>query len=167
MSLLESIAALAVEATVVIGLTATLTTVATVADGIGELRRTRMDARRVEQLLDHAVARAGAGPTSPHALLYAEPLRVVLQSDADGNGTIDSRTSELIEFVLRHDGNTQRLVHRIGRQSMTLVRGVPADARMLFRRADGRPTSDPRAVRSISIPVGVTHYTAALRPRDP
>lgn len=163
MSLIESIAALALEAIVMIGLVTTLATATTFADGIREQRDAVVDARRVEQLLDHAFSQAGAGPSVPPAIALAEPSRVVVHADLDGDGSIDTRSSERTEFALRRDGTTQRLVHLIGRQSITVVRDLAVSARIDYRDADGNPTTNQQAIRLLRIPIGNAVYHVAMR----
>ena len=162
MTLIESIAALALEAIVMIGLASTIAAATELTAQLREQRHTIVDARRVEQLLDHAFALAGAGPTGSAAIVAADPARVVLHSDLDGDGAIDPRSSERTEFSLRRDGSSKRLVHRIGRQSVTVVRGLPTGARLSYRDINGRSTQDPLAIRLVRIPLGSVDYAVAL-----
>lgn len=164
MTLVESIAALALEAIVMIGLVTTLASATILADGIRQQRDAVVDAHRVEQLLDYAFSRAGAGPSAPPAIALAEPTRVVVHADIDGNRMIDPRSSERTEFTLRRDGATQRLVHQIGRQSVTVVRKLPGDARFEYRDAGGHITRDRQAIRLLRIPTGGAVYHVAMRP---
>lgn len=163
MSLIESIAALTVEAIVLLGLAGTMGATTSMSTQLRELRDDAVDLRRIEQLLDHAVSRAGAGPLAPAAIVLAEPARVVLQADLDGNGVIDQRSSERTEFYLQRDDAGRKLVHRIGRQSTTLLRGLPPEAQFSYRDADGRSTSEPAAIRLLAVPIGDKDYVVALR----
>jgi len=167
MSLLETVAALALEATVLIALTVTLTSMTTMASSLRDLRDAAMEDRRIEHLIDHAAGRAGSGPTSPIAVALAETSRVVFQADLNGDGLIDARTSERTEFVLRAEAGGQRLSHRIGRQSITLVRNLSSDRSIEFTDADGHATRLPSAIRSVQIPTGTSQLVVALRTTTP
>ena len=163
MSLIESIAALVLEAIVMIGLVATLSTATTIADQIRDQRDAVVDSRRVEQLLDHAFSHAGVGPLVLSPIAVAEPTRIVVHADLDGDRLIDSRSSEHTEFALQRDGATQRLVHRIGRQSVTVVRNLPDAARFDYRDAEGNRTGDRQAIRLVGVPIGSADYSVAMR----
>jgi hypothetical protein len=164
MSLIESIAALVLEAIVMTGLVATLSTATTFADRIRTQRDAVVDSRRVEQLLDHVFLQADIGPLVPSAIALAEPTRIVVHADLDGDRLIDPHSSERTEFALQRDGASQRLVHRIGRQSVTVVRDLPGDARFDYRDAEGNFTGDRLAIRLVRISIGSTDYSVALRP---
>lgn len=163
MSLIETVAALSLETLIMAGLMTTLGSAAAFTDQIRTQRDEVVDARRVEQLLDHAFARAGSGPSAPEPIALATPLRLVLQADLNGDAAIDSRSSERIELGLLRDGEHRRLVHRIGRQSVTVAAELPADARFDYRDADGNPTGNRPAIRLLRIPLGSSVYAVALR----
>ena len=163
MSLIESIAALAIESIVMIGLVATLGTSTSMTAELREQRDRIVDLRRVEQLLDHTFALATASPQSSASVALTEPTRLLLLSDLDRNGSIDPRSSEHTEFYLREDEGGPSLVQRLGRQSITLLRGLPPGARMKYRDGSGRPTNETAAVRLLGLPLGEVEYLIALR----
>jgi type II secretory pathway component PulJ len=87
----------------------------------------------------------GPGPLRVAALAAAEPTRVVLQVDHDGDGVITAATERitwrLAGDILRRDagGGAQPVVN--GVQSLALA----------YVDATGAPTTDPAAVRRVTI----------------
>jgi hypothetical protein len=163
LNLLESIAALALEAIVLTGLTAALANTGVLTTALRDHRDALLDERRVEQLLDHAVTSAGSGPDRSPAIAVAEPRRMVLHADLNGDGIVDARSAERIELTLRPSGSTQSLVHRMGRQSATIVRGLDDSMRFHYHNAIGAASADPHTIRLLKIPVGKGVYVVALQ----
>jgi type II secretory pathway pseudopilin PulG len=71
-------------------------------------------------------------------LPVAGATQVTLQQDGDEDGTVDAASDELITYVFRPiDGTLSRIV---GRQSMPLLSGLPADGvRLHYADAHGMP----------------------------
>jgi type II secretory pathway component PulJ len=87
----------------------------------------------------------GTGPRTAAALAAAEPGRVVLHVDRNGDGTIAGATEvvtwRLAVDVLRRDA---------GGGAQPVTNGVRA-FRLTYVDAAGAPTTDPAAVRRVSI----------------
>jgi type II secretory pathway component PulJ len=87
----------------------------------------------------------GTGPRTAAALSAAEPARVVLHVDRDGDGAIAGATEvvtwRLAGDVLRRDA---------GGGAQPVVNGVRA-LRLAYADAAGAATTDPAAVRRVSI----------------
>src|SRR4249920_1884831 len=96
---------------------------------------------------------AGYDPTSVGIapIVAAEPARVALQSDLDGDGVVDP-TRERVTFVLRPGESILRRDAGGGAQPM--INGVKRLALSYFDAA-GVATTDPAAVASIRIQIEV------------
>ncbi len=163
MSLFETIVAIALEAVVLSGLTTSLLAATELTATLRAQRGQTLETHRLEQLIDHGVIAAGTGPTHPPAIAEADAGRLVLHADLNGDSLINAHSAERIELMLRSDGSTQRLVHRLGRQSATIARNLTRDASFTYLDALGRATIDPNEIRLIHVPVPDGKIVIALR----
>lgn len=87
----------------------------------------------------------GDGPAGVPAISVAEPTRIVLHADLDGDGVVADRretiTWRVAAGVLRRDA---------GGGAQPIVEGV-RDLTLAYRDERGAPTTDPAAVRSVRI----------------
>lgn len=164
MSLLETIVAIALEAVVLSGLTTSLLAATEMTATLRTQRGRTLETHRLEQLIDHGITLAGTGPAHPPAVAEAEAKRLVLHADLNGDSSIDPRSAERIELIVRSDGSTQRLVHRIGRQSATIARELTGDASFTYLDALGRATIDRSEIRLVHVPAPDGQIVIALRP---
>jgi len=153
-SLLETVAALGLGAMLLATLAGTLVVAIDVGRGGWDLYLRTANQRQVENLIDVAFGRAGAGPLGPPALHSARFDQVVLDADIDGDGRIDSSSAERTSFLLQRDGHGRTsLLHRIGRQSMTISTSLSPSATFSYTDTDGSPTLDPNRIRLVGIPI--------------
>lgn len=102
----------------------------------------------------------GGGPAGVAAISVAEPTRIVLHVDLDGDGVVADRretvTWRLAAGVLRRDA---------GGGAQPIVEGV-RDFTLGYRDERGAPTAEPTAVRSvrISLTTGAGDIPGAIRP---
>lgn len=118
------------------------------AFGEGAARvETQQSARVALERLAHDVRGAGYGSSAANvaAVAVAEPARIVLQSDLNGDGVIagagETITWRLADDILRRDagGGAQPIVNGVRTFSLT------------YLTATGVVTSNPSAVRSVHI----------------
>lgn len=106
---------------------------------------------------------AGYDPTAAgiDAVVVAEPTRIVVQRDLDGDGAIDP-TRERIAFVLRAGETVLR--RDAGGGAQPIVNGVKRLV-LTYYDAAGQVTTDAAAVRSIDmrIEVGITGPAVAMQ----
>ena len=144
-SLSELLVALAVVAIVLTGLVSALDQTQR-AYTIGSARIESQQAARVAlDRLAREIRQAGAGPPSPDvpAISVAEPTRVVLHFDLNGDGVI-AGTGETVTWLLR--GKVLR--RDAGGGAQPIINGV-RDFALSYLDEDGAPTTVPAAVRTV------------------
>ncbi|MFQ5477927.1 MAG: hypothetical protein ACE5E4_04845 [Candidatus Binatia bacterium] len=160
--LVQAMAALALEGLLLASLLGSLVSTVRLAASCHQLQATMARASQVERLVDSAAAVAGAGSPTQAAVLDADSAHVSLMADLDGNGLIDDRSAELTSLELRKIANSRRLSHRIGRQSMTILEGLPVSATVRNYDVFGLPPDAPSDLRLFSLPDGVGNLYYAL-----
>jgi hypothetical protein len=155
-TLLEALAALAVSMTVLGTLTAALAASGASSIAAWRLAYSLAESRQVEHVIDATVARtlgAAGGVTS------CLPDEVVLESDLDRDGHVDSQSSERTAFVLApRPGGLLALSQRLGRQSMTIAETLAGDARIRCFDRNGAETAEPLAIRLVEIPTAAGSF---------
>lgn len=127
------------------------------------------------QIAARDVALAGADPmrVGLAPLVEARPDRLVLQSDRNGDGSIDPASAERVTLAWSPAGGGS-FVRALGRQSMAIASGVGRDdLRFRYFREDGSeigsaggslaPEDLPRA-RRVVIELGVAGNAAGEKP---
>jgi hypothetical protein len=120
-SLLEAVASLAISGTVVALVSASMSSAVRVQHACIELAGELFERRQLEHLVDRAVLAAGAGPGLPSAVASATSDTVVFSSDHDGDGTVDTQSSETTALEVRQSSGDARVRIRFGRQTMTVL----------------------------------------------
>jgi hypothetical protein len=156
MTLVEAVVSLGLHLLVVGLLGHTVAASATALTEALSVHRSTILVRHVEHLLDRTLARAGRGGFV--AVLSDD--RVTIDCDADGNGSIDARSTERATFALAPSDTGQRLVHWIGRQPMTLVEGIGPTERMGF--ASTPPGPRGRRLLLVRLPLPEAPIRAAI-----
>jgi type II secretory pathway component PulJ len=147
MSLADLLVALALVG-MVLGGTLTLLRDGQQAAAAGAARvEAQQSARLALERLAREIRQAGAGlPASAGpALSVAEPSRLVIHADLDGDGEIAGR-AETITWLLR-DGVLRRSA---GGGLQPIINGV-RDLVLTYRDAHGEPATEPGAVRAVGI----------------
>jgi prepilin-type N-terminal cleavage/methylation domain-containing protein len=124
------------------------------ASGWGTRRVEAQQAVRVAlERMANELREAGYDPTSAGiaALVVAEPTRVVLQHDLDGDGVIGP-TRERVTYLLRSGETTLR--RDAGAGAQPIVEGVRRLVLAYFDR-DGAATTDPARVAFVRIELEV------------
>jgi hypothetical protein len=150
-SLLEAAAALAVTTIVLATLTTALGASGVAAHQTWALAHRMAEERHVEHLLDAAFARTLA---AGGAVVECTLDTVTLEADLDGDGVVDTSSSERTAFsvVDRSSGN-RALTQQLGRQSMTLNDVLPATAAIRCIDAFGALAASPNLVRVVEVPI--------------
>jgi hypothetical protein len=150
-TLLEAMAALAVALTVLGTLAASLAASGAASLGAWRLAYAISETRQIEHLLEATLARASAAGGRVAACSADE---LVFEADLDGNGSVDSSSSERTAFVLSNrSGGRRALSQRLGRQSITVVDSLTSTARVRCVDQHGIETTDPLALRLVEVPV--------------
>lgn len=150
-TLLESLAALAVALTVLGTLSAALAASGASSIAAWRLAHALSDARQVEHLLETTLARtlAAAGRVTS-----CTPDEVVFEGDLDGNGTVDTHSSERTAFVVSaRPGGRRALSQRLGQQSITIADTLVGSAGIRCFDLYGAATADAFAVRLVEVPI--------------
>ncbi len=113
---------------------------------IEERALAQQTARLVLELMSRDLRRAGFDPTGAglEPILAAGDHVLRIQADDDGSGAVDDRSEELVAYAFQpRDGTLSRVV---GRQSMPIASGLPADGcRLAFLDAAGGALVDEGA----------------------
>ncbi len=153
-SLLEAAAAISVSAlllsTAVGGIALSASTLAQCA----ALEAEMLAWRQIEHLIDTAVDRAGLGPSRPTPLADFGPDQLVIQSDLDGNGSVNPRSAETTTIALRVGKSGTALVHKVGRQAMRLISDMGPESRLRVYTSTALPTAGPSQVALVELRVG-------------
>ena len=83
--------------------------------------------RLVLDVISRDLRQAGFDPlgTAVEPVVAATSTTLVLQQDGDGDGLVDTESGEIITYAFRPEAGTLSRV--VGRQSMPLATGLPAD----------------------------------------
>lgn len=156
-SLLEAAAALGIAGAVLVLVTAAVTGSVRLHVECLELEGQLYRARQLEHLIDRATLAAGAGPSSPAAVAALASDSVALASDSNGDGVVDSNSSETTAVEIRQAGATARVRIRLGRQTMTVLEAAGHDGALVaLDRGGGSATAATASLLEVR-----------LTPRDP
>ncbi len=147
MTILEAVASLGLHVLVLGLLGHTVAANALALTAALSVHRTTIAVRHVEHLLDRSSGRAGRGGLG----LTLARDRLVLDCDADGTGGIDTHGAERTAFELWPSSGGQRLVHRIGRQPMTILDGIDPAAH--FAYSTTAPTAAGQRLVLVELPL--------------
>lgn len=136
--LLEAAAAVGISAIVVAMVTGSLTSAVRVQTACMELGNEMFEARQLEHLVDRAVLAAGAGPGHPAAIASLSNDTITFASDQNGDGRVDTSSSETTALEVRQIGNQGRVRVRLGRQTMTVLEADDATATISAVDRSGR-----------------------------
>ena len=167
LSLVEAVAAAAIQAAVIAGMATTLTLSAELARGTWT-RHVELAARQqVEALLESWMARALPAAASP-IVRDARPRLLRIEADLNGNGSVDGRSEEVVTLSIVATGAEGRLVlrHAIGRQPMTLASALEPRAEFRYFGADGRAATTAAAIRLLRVPLAAGPLLLALPETD-
>lgn len=120
-SAFEAVVALALTGSIAAVAVANLAATVRLGAAAGALARDTLALRQLEDLVDRAGARAGAGPSPRPPVASATPESVVLVADLDGDGRVDDGSAETTALEIRRDRTSASLRLRLGRQTMTMV----------------------------------------------
>jgi hypothetical protein len=152
MSLVETLAVLSLEGLLLATLTSALIASTDVSRTGKETTRRIVARRHFEHLLDRTFAAAGGGAAAPVPLLRAEAAELIVQADLNDDGRIDVRSAERSALELRSaPASTLRLLHRIGRQAITIDERIPAPSRLRYYAADGRTAAHIDEIRVVAV----------------
>jgi type IV pilus assembly protein PilW len=120
----------------------------------------QQSARYALERMASEVREAGYDPTVAGiaAVVAAEPARVAIQRDANGNGVIDP-TRERVTYVLRAGESILR--RDAGGGAQPVINGVRA-LRLGYLDRDGAATTDPAAVVAVRVQLEVGNDGAAV-----
>jgi hypothetical protein len=85
-------------------------------------------ARQLEHLADRAALMAGAGPAHPPAIASISTDTVVFASDQNGDGIVDTTTSETTALEVRQVSGEARVRIKLGRQTMSVLEEAKSTA---------------------------------------
>ena len=143
-------------------LATTLATTIELGNTSWQLQQQLLNRRHVEHLLSTSISRAGRGFEGASALTIATSTVLVLRADLNGDGRIDDRSAETSSFELERGSGATRLLHRMGRQSMTLARGLPEDAAFVLLTDHGQPATSAASVAVVVLEAGNWTSTHAI-----
>jgi len=146
-------------------LTSSLITTLSAARLASKLGQQLVSNRQLERLLDATTAPLGRQSQRHQAVVVASPRRVIIEADLDGNGYIDIHSRERSAFEIAL--SPTRIVHRIGRQAMTIGELSASASRFRFYDGNGQPTTDPTAVALLAVPTAQSVLYAALEQTPP
>ncbi len=154
MQLIEAAFAIAVQALLSAALVQQIAVIAIVAHQAERAASSRQSAAHVERLVDIArnAASASADIVAPVFAISQEGL--TFHADLDGNGRIDTRSSESIGLYLNRGRNSTRLIHKIGRQPMALAEGSDGAFSLTAYDRSGAPTRDPARASLLALAWG-------------
>jgi len=151
-SLLEAAAALGVSGVVMVLMTTSLTGAARVNAACIALGDELFRVRQLEHLVDRTTLAAGAGPTRPAPVSSLSDDTVVFASDHDGDGSIDSTSSETTALEVRQSDGDARVRLRLGRQTMTILEAGDSDASLLVLDTRG-VAADPTTASLVELSI--------------
>jgi hypothetical protein len=138
-TILEAMAALGLQALLLASLLTSTTGIAILVHDVWVVQASAFGERQVEHLVDVAVARAGAGPSRPAPVANATSEQITLYADLNGDGSVDTSTSEQTQIELRHTSasSPRTLLHRIGNQGMTIEDSLVKTAQIILIGRNG------------------------------
>ena len=137
-SLLEAAAAIAIAASVLATMVASLASAARLEGACLQLGDELFERRQLEHLVDRAALAAGAGPQHPAAVSSIGSDTVVFGSDQNGDGKVDTTSSETTALEVRQVGSSARVRVKFGRQTMTVLEESPATTSLRAVDRSGR-----------------------------
>lgn len=129
-SLVESAASAAVGAAVLTLVAVSMGSAARIDAEAAHLCDDLFRSRQLEHLVDRAALAAGAGPKRPAPLSSLSATAAVFTGDLDGNGAVDTGSSESTALEVSQAGSTTRVRVKLGRQTMTVLEADASDARI-------------------------------------
>jgi hypothetical protein len=127
-TLVEAVASLGISGAVVALISASMTSAVRVQNACIELGDQLFERRQLEHLVDRTVLAAGGGPSLPAAVSSVSADSVVFGSDHDGDGIVDTTSSETTALEVRHTSGYARVRLRFGRQTMTVMEVADSEA---------------------------------------
>lgn len=155
-SLLEAVAALSISGAVMVLSITSLTAAARLHAACATLSSELFASRQLEQLVDRATLLAGNGPNLPEPVSALEPDTIVFASDHDGDGIVDTGSSESTALEVRQISGHVKVRVRLGRQTMTVFEADDSDAVVSALDAAGR----------VADAAGATFIELAITSRD-
>jgi hypothetical protein len=140
-TLLEAAAALAISGMVMLMMTGELVASARLHEACLQLTDRLFTERQLEQLVDRAVLAAGNGPAHPAPISSLSSDTVVFAADQNGDGSVDSTSSETTALEVRPNGREARVRVRLGRQTMTVLTAADTEAMLSAVDRYGRAAS--------------------------
>jgi hypothetical protein len=132
LGLLESLAAVALETLVLAALLAQLVAAVELGGAAWAMHARIFEVRQAEDLILTALTRAGEGLDGQLCIRASSETVLELAADLDGNGRVDTDSAERTALLVDRDaGERSRLVHRMGRQSMTILSGLAPNAHLV------------------------------------
>jgi hypothetical protein len=151
-TLLEAVASLGISGAVVALMSASMTSAVRVQNACIELGDQLFERRQLEHLVDRAVLAAGAGPSLPAAVSSVSADSVVFGSDYDGDGVVDTTSSETTALEVRHMSGDARVRLRFGRQTMTVMEVADSEASLAVSdRGGGAADAEAAALVELAI----------------
>jgi hypothetical protein len=120
-SLVEAVASLGISGAVVALMSASMASAVRVQHACIEVAGGLFERRQLEHLVDRAVSAAGGGPSLPAAVSSISADSIVFGSDHDGDGVVDTTSSETTALEVRQSSGDARVRLRFGRQTMTVM----------------------------------------------
>ena len=120
-SLLEAAASVGLSASLMATMTASLAGAVRVQSLTSAVAGELFAERQLEQLVDRATLLSGHGPTQPAAVSSISDDTVVFSSDLNGDGIVDTASSETTALEVRRASGRTTVRVRLGRQTMTVV----------------------------------------------
>ena len=150
--LLETLIAASLQVVILAGLTWTFSMSVGQVGEAWRVHRELTRTRQVEHLLDEMTSAAIAPALARGIVESCDRLAVRTVRDLDGDGLADARTSERSAFTIDRRSGQTTLLHRIGRQAMSVQ--APTDEPLALECLDirGRAISDPAFVSLIALP---------------
>ena len=140
-SLLEAAAAVGISGTVMVLVTTSLAGAARIQSLAATVANDLFAARQLEQLVDRASLMSGYGPAHSAAVSSVSADTVVFGSDANGDGLVDSTSSETTALEIRPASGRTSVRVRLGRQTMTVLDAGDGMATLFVYDVTGRPAS--------------------------
>ena len=161
-TLIELLVGIGLSSTVLAGLVGVLAAQVTLHRRLEARAAAAQAVRLVLEVLSRDLRRAGFDPGAVGfaPVLGADGAGLLLQSDDDGDGTIDGRSQEATAYVFRPGSGV--LQRAVGRQVMPLAEGLTEDGFSLtyldetgvpIPAAGGIPEADLRRIRHVAVTV--------------
>ena len=152
-SLLEAAASVGISAAVMMLVTTSLAGAARIDALCATVTNALFATRQLEQLVDRASLLSGSGPAHPEAVSSVSADTVVFGSDQNGDGVVDTASSETTALEIRRASGHTSIRLRFGRQTMTVLDADDDTVVLQAVDAAGRTAS---AASALLIDLGVT-----------